>query len=266
MTTQGAVKLNYSLEGPEDAPVLVLSNSLGTTLDMWDEQASALREQFRLLRYDHRGHGGSSVLSGPYTIRDLGSDVLALLDALGIERFSFCGLSIGGLVGMWLASEVPQRVDYLVLCCTSARFEPPDAFDSRAKTVRSDGVGAIADAVVERWFTPEFRASHPEVVEWGGSMLRKAPTEGYAGCCEAVRDADLRDRLGVIGAPTLVIAGADDLAAPVDKAELIRDSIPNARLLVIEGAAHLANVEQPEEVTRALLEHLEAVAGRRNAG
>ncbi len=201
---------------------------------------------------------------GPYTIEELGGDVLALLDTLGVERFAFCGLSIGGVVGMRLSSQVPQRVESLVLCCTSARFAPSDAFDSRAKTVRAEGVGAIADAVVERWFTPEFRASHPEVVEWGGSMLRNTPDEGYAGCCEAVRDADLRDRLGAITAPTLVIAGADDPAAPVNQAELLCDSIPDACLLMVEEAAHLANVEQPEEVTQAILEHLEA-PGRRNA-
>ncbi|CAA9429044.1 MAG: Beta-ketoadipate enol-lactone hydrolase [uncultured Rubrobacteraceae bacterium] len=265
MTTD-TVELHHVLEGPEDAPVLVLSNSLGTTLDMWDEQAPALRERFRLLRYDHRGHGGSPVPPGPYTIGELGGDVLALLDTLGAERFSFCGLSIGGLVGIWLASQVPQRLEGLALCCTSARFEPLEAFDSRARAVRAEGVGAIADAVVERWFTPEFRASHPEIVEWCGSMLRTTPAEGYAGCCEAVRDADLRDRLGAITAPTLVIAGAEDPAAPVDQAEVIRDSIHNARLLAVKEAAHLANVEQPKEVTRAILEHLEAADGRRNAG
>ncbi len=264
MTTD-TVELHYVLEGPEGAPVLVLSNSLGTTLDMWDEQTLALRERFRLLRYDHRGHGGSSIPPGPYSMGDLGGDVLALLDRLGVERFSFCGLSIGGMVGMWLASEVPQRVERLVLCCTSAQFAP-DAYNSRAQTVRAEGVGAIADAVLERLFTPTFRASHPEVVEWGGSMLRNTPPEGYAGCCEAIGNAELGNRLGAISAPTLVIAGADDPAVPLEQAELIRDSIPDARLLAIEGVAHLANVEQSEEVTRAVLEHLEAAAGRRNAG
>jgi 3-oxoadipate enol-lactonase len=198
-------------------------------------------------------------------MEDLGGDVLALLDRLGVERFSFCGLSIGGMVGMWLASEVPQRVERLVLCCTSAQFAP-DAYDSRAQTVRAEGVGVIVDAVLERWFTPKFRASHPEVVEWGGSMLRNTPVEGYAGCCEAIRDAKLGTRLGAIAAPTLVIAGADDPAAPVNQAELIRDSIPNARLLAIEEAAHLANVEQPEKVTQAIMEHLEAAAESRNVG
>ena len=256
MTEEAVVELNYLLEGPEDAPVLVLSNSLGSTLGMWDDQAPELRERFRLLRYDHRGHGGSPVPSGPYKAEDLGRDVLAMLDGLGIERFSFCGLSIGGTVGMWIASEVPERVRRLVLCCTAPRFDP-DTYGARARKVRADGVGSVADAVLERWFTPEFRAARPETVEWAGRMLRGTPTEGYAGCCEAVRDADLRGRLKDIRAPTLVIAGAEDPAATVDGAESIRDSIPDARLVVIEGAAHLANVEQPETVTREILNHLE---------
>src|SRR5918998_4667970 len=186
MTEDAVVELNHVLEGPEDAPVLVLSNSLGSTLGMWDDQAPFLRERFRLVRYDHRGHGGSPVPSGPYRIEDLGRDVLGLLDRLEVERFSFCGLSIGGMVGMWLAGEAPERVERLVLCCTSARF-PPDTFDSRARTVRAEGVSAIADAVVERWFTPAFREASPEVVERARRMLLDTPDEGYASCCEAVR-------------------------------------------------------------------------------
>lgn len=260
MKTGDPVALHHVLEGPEGAPVLVASNSLGTTPRMWDDQAPALLERFRLLRYDHRGHGDSPVPPGPYAIDDLGRDILVLLDRLGIERFSFCGLSVGGAVGIWLASEVPERVERLVLCCTAARFAPPEQWDERAKTVRADGVGAIADAVLKRWFTPPFRESHPEVVEWAGGMLRNMPAEGYAGCCEAIRDADLSSRLGAIRAPTLVVAGADDPVAPPEEAELIRDSIPDTRLVVVEQAAHLANVEQPEAVTRAVLEHLEPVA------
>lgn len=261
MTARESVEPHHLLEGPEGAPVLVMANSLGTTLSMWDEQAHALRERFRLLRYDHRGHGGSPVPPGPYGIGDLGRDVLALLDRLGVERFSFCGLSIGGLVGMWLASEISERVESLVLCCTAARFAPPEQWDERAKTVRAEGLGAIADAVLERWFTPPFREGRPEVVEWAGQMLRNIPPEGYAGCCEAIRDADLRGRLGAISARTLVIAGSEDPAAPVKQAEFIRDAVPGARLEVIPRAAHMANVEQPEVVTRAILDHLDPVAG-----
>ncbi len=258
MTVGSTVDLPHFLEGPEDAPVLVLSNSLGTTLEMWDEQAPALGERFRLLHYDHRGHGGSPVPPGPYKIEDLGRDVLVLLDRLEVERFSFCGLSIGGMVGMWLAGEAPERVERLVLCCTSARFAP-DTFDSRARTVRAEGVSAIADAVVERWFTPELRRSRPDVVEWARRMLLDTPAEGYAACCEAVRDAELSGRLGAISAPTLVIAGADDPAAPPEGAELIRDSVPSASVEVIPDAAHLANMEQPEAITQAILDHLSLV-------
>jgi 3-oxoadipate enol-lactonase len=258
MTAGATVEVHHLLEGPEEAPVLVLSNSLGTTLGMWDEQAPALNERFRLLRYDHRGHGGSPVPPGPYRIEDLGRDVLALLDRLGVERFSFCGLSIGGIVGMWLASEAPERVERLVLCCTSARFAP-ETFDSRARTARAEGVSAIADAVVERWFTSALRRSRPDVVEWARRMLLDTPAEGYAGCCEAIRDADLSGRLGTISAPTLVIAGADDPAAPPDQAELVRDSIPGASLEVIPDAAHLANIERPEAVTQTILDHLSPV-------
>ena len=256
MTTSDKVELNYLIEGPEDAPVLVLANSLGTALGMWDDQVPALRERFRLLRYDHRGHGGSSVPPGPYEIEDLGRDVLALLDRLEVECVSFCGHSIGGMVGMWLASEAPERIERLVLCCTSAKFTPPETWEERARTVRADGVGAIADAVLERWFTPAFRADRRETVKWAGRMLRETPPEAYAGCCEAIRDADLRGRLGEISAPTLVIVGAGDPAVPPEQAELLRDSIPGARLLVVEGAAHLPNVERPEKITRTLLAHL----------
>ena len=263
MTNDGNVDLNYVLEGPEDAPILVLANSLGTTLDMWDGQASALREQFRLLRYDHRGHGDSAVPDGPYEIDNLGRDVLALLDLLEIELASFCGLSLGGMVGMWLASHAPERIDRLVLCCTSARLGPPGNWSSRAATVRAEGLEAIADATMERWFTTELIENDPESIEWARRMLLGIPPEGYAGCCEAIRDMDLTGKLGNIEASTLVIAGADDEAITLDHMELIRDSIPDARLEVIQQAAHLANVEQPEAVTRAMQEHLAPVAETR---
>ena len=255
--TGGTVELSHRIEGPEDAPVLVLANSLGTTPEVWDAQAPALRERFRLVRYDHRGHGASPVPPGPYAMDDLGGDVLALMDRLGVDRFFFCGLSIGGMVGMWLGSEAPERVEGLVLCCTAARFDPPSAWDERAKAVRVGGVGAVADAVLERWFTPAFREERPEVLRWAAGMLRNSSPEGYAGCCEAIRDADLRPRLGDISAPTLVIAGSDDPAAPVEKAEIIRDVIHDARLAVIQRAAHIANVERPDEVTGGILDHLE---------
>ncbi|HEY6581132.1 MAG TPA: 3-oxoadipate enol-lactonase [Rubrobacter sp.] len=253
-----AVALHNQIEGPEGAPVLVLSNSLGMTLEMWRDQAPALSERYRLIRYDHRGHGDPPVSPGPYTLDDLGHDVLALRDSIGAERFSFCGLIVGGMVGMWLASEAPERVERLVLCCSSASFDP-DAYRARARTVREHGVAEVAGAALERWFTPEFRRSQSDVLEWAGRMLRKTPPEGYAACCEAISGADLAGRLGGIRVPTLVIAGAEDPAAPPGRSESIRDSVPDARLEVLSPAAHLANVERPEAMTGAILDHLQAV-------
>ena len=178
MTADTTVELHHLLEGSKDAPVLVLANSLGTSLNMWDYQVPVLREHFRLLRYDHRGHGGSPVPSGPYGIEDLGRDVLALLNRLKIERVSFCGLSVGGMVGMWLHGEVPERVERLVLCCTSAQFAPSEAWEERAQTVRANGVGAIADAVLERWFIPALRGDHPDTFEWAGVCCGRHPPRG----------------------------------------------------------------------------------------
>ena len=259
MTTTDTVALHHKLEGPEDAPVLVLANSLGMTLAMWDAQVPALSEGFRLLRYDHRGHGGSPVPGGPYSIEDLGRDALAMLDGLGIERFSFGGLSIGGMVGMWLASEVPERVSRLALLCTSALLGPKEMWDERISVSSKDGVGALETAMLERWFTPEFRAARPETVERAGRDLRETSAEGYAGCCAAIRDMDLRSRLGKIQAPTLVISGSEDPATPPEHGELIHDGIAGSEFLVVERAAHLANIEQPDTINRAILEHLDPV-------
>jgi len=262
MTAKETVELRHLIEGPEDAPALVLANSLGTTLAMWDAQIPALSEGFRLVRYDHRGHGGSPVPEPPYAIEDLGRDVLAMLDGLGIERFSFVGLSIGGMVGMWLASEVPERISRLVLVCTSALLGPKEVWDERISVSRKDGVGALEDAVLERWFTPEFRAARPETVERVGRDLRETSAEGYAGCCAAIRDMDLRSRLGSIRAPTFVISGSDDPSTPPEHGEFIHDGISGSEFMVVEQAAHLANIEQPETVNRAILEHLDPATGR----
>ncbi|HEX2181963.1 MAG TPA: 3-oxoadipate enol-lactonase [Rubrobacteraceae bacterium] len=256
------VELHHILEGPEYAPVLVMANSLGTTLRMWDEQASALRERFRVLRYDHRGHGGSPVPPGPYAIEDLGRDALALLEGLGVERFSWCGLSIGGMVGMWLASEAPERVESLVLCCTSARLGPRELWDERIRVARGEGMDALVESVVARWFTPDFFSREPEKVEKASRMLRETDPEGYAGCCAAIREMDLRDRLGQIQAPTLIISAADDPATPPEHGELIRNSIPGAGFEVIPNASHLANMERPEAVNREILAHLAPVVRR----
>jgi 3-oxoadipate enol-lactonase len=252
------VVVHHRLEGPADGPVLVFSNSLGTTSEMWDDQAAALSERFRVLRYDTRGHGASPVPPGPYAIADLGRDVIELLDRLGIERASFCGLSIGGMTGMWLGAHAPQRLDRLVLCCTAPWLPPREQWVERAATFRAQGTGAVADAALERWFRPAFAGRDPERLERIRRTLLATPAEGYAACCEAIGELDLRAELADVRSPTLVIAGADD---PVGTPEIARDmaaAIPDARLVVVPEARHLANIEQPETVTRALMEHLDA--------
>lgn len=251
-----AVAVHHVVEGPTDAPPLVLSNSLGSTLCMWDRQMAALTPHLRVIRYDLRGHGGSPVPPAPYDIEDLGADVLALLDTLGVDRAHVGGLSIGGQVGMWIAANAPDRVDRLVVCCTSPRFEPAEAWAARAATVRAEGTAAVADAVVARWFTPAFAAKYPDVVREMRDMIASTPPEGYAACCGVVERTDLRPSMASIEAPTLVIAGADDPAAPPEEARRIAGAVPRARLAVVGPAAHLANVELPDEVNALILEHL----------
>jgi 3-oxoadipate enol-lactonase len=250
------VALHHRLDGPEDGEVLVLSNSLGTDLRMWDPQIPALAERYRVLRYDHRGHGRSPVPDGPYSIEDLGSDVLALLDALGVSVAHVCGLSIGGLVGMWLGAHAPERIGVLILCCTSPWFGPPDPWFERAAAVREGGTGSVADRVVARWFTPAFAAREPRVVAGMRDMLAAMPAEGYAACCEVVGTTDLRPELRAIRAPTLVVAGADDDAVPPERVAMLAEGIDGARVAWVPDAAHLANIEQPAEVTRHILDHL----------
>jgi 3-oxoadipate enol-lactonase len=252
------MRLHHRLDGPEGAPPLVLSSSLGTTHAMWDPQVAALAERFRVLRFDTRGHGRSPAPPGPYSIDDLGRDALELLDELGLERVSWCGLSLGGMLGMWAASEAPERFERVVLACTSAHFPPPEMWDERARDAREKGMGALADASLDRWLTPEFRDARPELADWLRAMVAATPAEGYACCCEAIRDMNLFERLGRIAAPTLVIAADDDPSTPpAVHVEPIAAAIPGARMTVLAGARHLANVEQPDAFTRAMLEHLE---------
>jgi 3-oxoadipate enol-lactonase len=223
---------------------------------MWRTQSDRLGERFRTLRYDIRGHGASPVPPGPYSMADLGSDLIALLDRLGIERVSLCGLSIGGMISMWVAAHAPERIERLVLCCTSARLGPPESWYERAATVRAEGVGAIADAVLGRWFTPRFHAARPDVIERWRTVLAGTPREGYAGCCEAIAAMDLTPDLPRIGAPTLVLAGADDPSTPPEHGRRIAGLIPRARMEVVAPAAHLATVERPDLTTAIILRFL----------
>jgi 3-oxoadipate enol-lactonase len=244
------LNLYHRFDGYEAAPVLVLANSLAATLEMWDAQVPALTERFRTLRYDHPGHGysGADEIDG---IESLARGVLQLLDDLELERVSFCGLSIGGAVGMRLALDAPTRFERLVLACTSARFGPPEFWQQRADLVRAEGVAAVADVVLERWFTPAF----PDVQRFR-EMFLATDDEAYAQCCEAIRDWDARDALHVVRSPTLVISAADDPSTPPEHQALIAEAIPGARLETIPGARHLANVEFPELFNRAVLSFL----------
>jgi 3-oxoadipate enol-lactonase len=252
------VIVHHVVTGPADAPPLVLSNSLGADLRMWDPQAETLAERFRLVRYDTRGHGGSPVPDGPYAIDHLGQDVLALLDHLEIERAHFAGLSLGGMTGMWLAINAPERLERLVLLCTSANLGPAETWRERAETVRAQGTEAVADAGVGRWLTERYRQEHPDIATRLRDMIAATPDAGYAACCAVIEHMDLTGGLAGISAPTLVIAGAQDPATPPEHAERIVAAVPDSRLEVLDPAAHLANVEQPETVTRLIREHLEA--------
>jgi 3-oxoadipate enol-lactonase len=241
--------VNYRLDGDGDR-VVVLAGGLGTTLDLWDSQVPALSSAFRVLRYDHPGHGGSPLLDDA-GIAGLARAVTALLDDLGLRRVSFCGLSLGGAVGMQLALDAPGRIDRIVLCATAARFGTPDFWDARADAVRRGGVQAVADVVLERWFTPAFRD-----VRRFREMLVSTPREGYVRCCEALRDWDVRGALAAIGAPTLAVAGSDDPSTPPDDLRAIVAEVPDARLIVIDRARHLLNVERADEFNDAVLAHL----------
>jgi 3-oxoadipate enol-lactonase len=249
-------QLHYELTGPPDAPVLMLGNSLGTTMDMWDAVTPALAGRFRLLRFDNRGHGGSAVPPGPYTIGNLGRDVLALLDSLDLPRISYCGLSLGGMVGMWLAAHAPERVDRLALCCTSAYLPPAEGWRDRAARVRAaGGVAAVADAVLLRWFSAGWAERHPQAWERARAMLVAAPPEGYAACCEAIAAMDLRAALPSITARTLVVSGGNDLATPPEHGAAIASAVPGARFVILPDSAHLAAIEVPEGLAPALLAH-----------
>jgi 3-oxoadipate enol-lactonase len=246
----GDLRTHYELTGDQDS-VLVFSNSLGTNYSMWDPQMPRLAQRFRILRYDTRGHGQSSVTPGDYTIEQLGRDVLGLLDALGIGRVRFCGLSMGGMIGMWLGVNAPDRLHRLILCDTAARIGAKEMWNKRIATVRKDGMKSVAAAVIERWFTPEFRASYPQKVASTQAMLENSPPDGYAACCAAIRDMDQREAVAQIKVPTLVIYGGKDPATPPAEARFLVERIRGSQSVEL-NAAHLSNVEQADAFTEAV--------------
>ena len=242
--------INHEITG--EGPTVLMGSSLGTSLQMWDEQLP-LADRFRLIRYDHRGHGRSPAPPGPYEISDLAGDVLEL----GLGRTHYVGLSIGAMIGMWIAAHAPERIDRLVVICTSAQLGPPSMWQERAaKVLEAGSTEPVADPVVDRWLTPAFAAGHPDARAKLRGMLTSADPAGYAACCGAIERMNLRADLGRITAPTLVISGADDLSTPVEHQRLIAEAIPGARHEILSPAAHVAAVEQADAVNRLIEEHL----------
>ncbi len=250
------VSFRVRVDGPEGAPWLLMLNSLSTTYEMWDEQIPSLSGHYRVIRYDQRGHGGTSSPAGPYSIEDLGRDALGLLDALGAEKVSLVGLSLGGMISMWLAANAPGRIEKMVIACTSANFAPPEFWTDRAAHVRARGTLELYGSLLERWFTGQIDVRNPRAKELIKSMLNSCDPEGYASICEALGAADLRPQLESIMCPTLVIAGAFDPASPPSTALALFEAIQGASLSVIPDASHLANLEQPDLFIDAVLEHL----------
>ena len=244
--------IHVEVEGAERAPVLMLSNSLGTNLHMWDDQAEELAKNFRLVRYDSRGHGKSAAPAGPYTIERLGRDALAVMDGLGIDKVNWCGLSKGGMVGMWLGAHAGERIDRLILSNTSCYMPATDIWNQRIAVARHDGMAPLAEATIERWFTAGFGEREPDKVARVRDMLLATKPEGYAACCEAIREMDQRESIKRINVPTLVICGRHDPATNVEAAEAIRSRIDGAALTILD-AAHISNIEQPDDYTETVL-------------
>jgi 3-oxoadipate enol-lactonase len=259
--TANGIGVNYSLDGPAGAPVVTLSHSLAATSAMWEPQVKALTARWRVLRYDTRGHGGTDAPAGAYTLDQLAEDARQLLAALGVKTTHWVGLSMGGMIGQALALKAPELFASLVLCDTSSRV-PPEArptWQERIRTAETQGMAPIVEATIGRWFTAPFRDARPDVVDPVRAMIRATPPAGYAGCCHAISQLDLTDRLPAIKVPTLVIVGEEDQGTPVAAARAIQERIQGAELVVLTSAAHLSNLEQPKAFTRALTDFLAKV-------
>jgi 3-oxoadipate enol-lactonase len=254
------LSLEVVVEGDPDASPVVLIHSAGADHRMWERNLPAIRDRFRVIRYDARGHGRSDVPPAPYALDDLGTDLVAVLDALDVVSAHVVGASLGGLVALWLAVRHPDRVRRTVLAGAAARFGTPDAWEERADAVRVGGTEAVVDLVMHRFFSERFRRNEPGVVAGFAEALRRQSPEGYVGTCLALRDADLRDEVSAIRAPSLVVVGDEDASAPPADADALRAEIPGARLMVLEGAGHLCTVERPD-VFEDIAEHLNEEAG-----
>jgi 3-oxoadipate enol-lactonase len=252
-------RIHYRFDGDENKPVLVLSNSLGTDFTMWDGQIPAFTRDFRVLRYDQRGHGGSDVTPGPYSIARLGQDVVNMLDGLKLDKVNFLGLSMGGMTGMWLGYSAGKRFNKLVLSNTSGHTTMPEAWTQRIDGIRKNGMKALAASLPERWFTEGFRRSNPQAVQRICALAEKTDAAGYIACCEAIREMNQHDKLGGIVTPTLVIAGSSDPATPPAAGKAVAERIKGAKYVELP-AAHLANVELGDGYTRVVLDFLKGSA------
>lgn len=251
------ITINYRLEGPDEGEVVMLSHSLASTMGMWEDQIASLTDAgFRVLGYDSRGHGLSDVPAGPYNIEMLALDAVALIDALGIEKVHFCGLSMGGMVGQLLGSKYQDRLSSLILSSTSAYMPPPHLWNERIESVRNGGMQAVADAAIDRWFTGIGKNKMSEKVGKVKNLILETSPLGFCACCEAIRDMDLRGIIAGIKIPTLVIVGSLDPGTPVSAAQFIYERIPSSRLEVIKDAAHFVNVERSEEFNDLILNFL----------
>jgi 3-oxoadipate enol-lactonase len=257
MTASDGCALHYRFDGDEDRPVVMLSNSLGSTMEMWEPQMAALTARYRVLRYDNRGHGQSDAPPGPYSIERVATDARELIADLEIGPVLWCGLSMGGMVGMWLGANAPHTLKRAVLANTSPLIGPPDIWNQRIASAEKDGMEALAKTVVQRWLTPPFAEAHPEIAAKLAGMIAATPLQGYIGAAAAVRDMDLRDSLSRITVPTLVIAGSQDPSTPCAMGEQIVNGIAGARFAILE-AAHLSNIEQAEEFNRLMLKFFDA--------
>lgn len=246
----GDLRIHYALSGREEGEILVLSNSLGSSLRMWDKVLPSFEAEYRVLRYDTRGHGASSVPPGPYDLDEMGRDVLDLLDALGLERVHFCGLSLGGLVGIWLGIHAPQRLARMVLANTAARIGSAEMWDERIGTVRQSGMESLAQATLTRWFTADYRHQHASEMAQIEHMIASTSPDGYSACCAALRDADLRPAIAGIRTPCLVIAGTHDPATPPSEVHALASSLPCSHYLELD-ASHLSAWEQAGEFAAA---------------
>jgi 3-oxoadipate enol-lactonase len=252
ITADDGTAINVEVSGTDTAPALMLSNSLGTNLTMWDDQVGEWSKHFRVIRYDRRGHGGSGAPKGPYSMERFGRDVIHILDALNVKKTNWCGLSMGGMVGQWLGAHAPDRVEKLVLSNTNFYYADKEAWTGRIKFVRDNGLEKLVDPNMERWFTAGFRAKSPETIARMKAMFLTSDKDGYIACCEAIRDMDFRDSNKTIRAPTLVIVGAQDPATPPSQGEQIAQQIKGAKLVSLD-AAHISNMELPKLYTDTVL-------------